>query len=278
MAINNSKNPLVSIITVVYNAEEFLEETILSVLNQDYKNIEYIIIDGGSTDLTLDIIKKYHEKIDIFVSEDDKGIFDAMNKGIGLANGEWLNFLNAGDLFFGNEVLTKIFEKKRTDTLFLYGKVNYYSIEYYRNRSLGKKVSIRDFQTSFPICHQSMFFNKEIFNYFGRYDLSYKVTADYDLVIKIFKDNTVKKEYINIIISKFLIDGFGFNNSIEGHWEKVKIADNHFNFFIKIIARCRFLLISIRLLILSILKILRVHNLYRFIKNKLILKFYNDSI
>ena len=98
MAINNSKNPLVSIITVVYNAEEFLEETILSVLNQDYKNIEYIIIDGGSTDLTLDIIKKYHEKIDIFVSEDDKGIFDAMNKGIGLANGEWLNFLNAGDV------------------------------------------------------------------------------------------------------------------------------------------------------------------------------------
>ena len=276
MEINNSKNPLISIITVVFNAEEFLEETILSILNQDYKNIEFIIIDGKSTDLTLDVIKKYHDKIDILVSEEDKGIYDAMNKGIGLANGEWLNFLNAGDLFFGNDVLTKVFEKKRTDAAFLYGKVDYYSIENGSNQTLGKKVSIRDFQTSFPICHQSMFFNKEIFNYFGRYDLNYKVTADYDLVIKIFKDRAVKKVYIDSVISKFLIDGFGFNNSFQGHWERVKIADNHFNFFIRIISRFRFLLTSFRLIVISILKILRVHNLYSFIRYKLILKYYND--
>ena len=272
MEINNSKNPLISIITVVFNAEEFLEETILSILNQDYKNIEFIIIDGKSTDLTLDVIKKYHDKIDILVSEEDKGIYDAMNKGIGLANGEWLNFLNAGDLFFGNNILTKVFEKKRTDAAFLYGKVGYYSIEYGTIKTHGKKVSIRDFKTSFPVCHQSMFFNKEIFNHFGRYDLSYKVTADYDLVIKIFKDRTINKEYIDITISKFLIDGFGFNNSIKAHWETVRIADNHFNFFIKIIARLRFIIFSFRLTGLYLLKLLRLHAIYQFIKYRIILK------
>jgi len=276
MQKNNSRHPLISIITVVYNAEEFLEETILSVLNQNYQNIEYIIIDGGSNDLTLDIINKYQDKIDIFVSEKDKGIYDAMNKGIGLANGEWLSFLNAGDLFFGNDVLTKVFEKKRTDCSFIYGKVDYYSIENGSNQTLGKKVSVRDFQTSFPICHQSMFFNKEIFNFFGRYDLNYKVTADYDLVIKIFKDRAVKKVYIDSVISKFLTDGFGFNNSIQGHWERVKIADNHFNFFIRIIARFRFLLTSFRLIVISILKLLRLHTIYQFIKYRIILKYYND--
>jgi len=276
MQKNNSRHPLISIITVVYNAEEFLEETILSVLNQNYQNIEYIIIDGGSNDLTLDIINKYQDKIDIFVSEKDKGIYDAMNKGIGLANGEWLNFLNAGDIFFGNDVLTKVFEKKRTDCSFIYGKVDYYSIENGSNQTLGKKVSVRDFQTSFPICHQSMFFNKEIFNFFGRYDLNYKVTADYDLVIKIFKDRAVKKVYIDSVISKFLTDGFGFNNSIQGHWERVKIADNHFNFFIRIIARFRFLLTSFRLIVISILKLLRLHTIYQFIKYRIILKYYND--
>ena len=101
--------PLISIITVVFNGEKYLEETIQSVINQTYSNVEYIIIDGGSSDGTLDIIKKYEERIDYWVSEKDKGIYDAMNKGIDVASGEWINFMNAGDGFYADDVLDKIF-------------------------------------------------------------------------------------------------------------------------------------------------------------------------
>lgn len=101
-------SPLISVITVCYNAASLLEETIQSVLSQDYPNLEYLIIDGASTDGTLDIIKKYTDRIK-FVSEPDKGIYDAMNKGLKLANGEWVNFMNAGDYFANGHVLSDIF-------------------------------------------------------------------------------------------------------------------------------------------------------------------------
>jgi len=107
----NKENILISIITVVYNGETHLEQTIKSVLNQTYPNTEYIIIDGGSTDGTLDIIKKYNDKIAFWVSEPDNGIYDAMNKGIELATGEWINFMNAGDTFANKNTIEKIFSK-----------------------------------------------------------------------------------------------------------------------------------------------------------------------
>ena len=100
--------PTISIITVAYNASNTIETTILSVVNQTYPNIEYIIIDGGSTDGTIDIIKKYESKITKWISEPDKGIYDAMNKGINLARGEWINFMNCGDSFYENNTLQVI--------------------------------------------------------------------------------------------------------------------------------------------------------------------------
>ena len=117
------RQPVFSIITVTYNAERWLERTILSVLSQSYPNIEYIIIDGGSTDGTVDIIKKYEERIAYWVSEPDKGIYDAMNKGIQKATGEWINFMNAGDVYAANDVLVQLMQCEHSEARILRGNI-----------------------------------------------------------------------------------------------------------------------------------------------------------
>lgn len=118
--------PLITVVTVVYNGESTLENTIKSVVNQTYDNVDYIIIDGGSKDGTLDIIKKYEDKIDYWQSEPDKGIYDAMNKGIRLAKGDWINFMNAGDVFYSKYVLKQIFIKDYSDKVsIIYGDSTY---------------------------------------------------------------------------------------------------------------------------------------------------------
>ena len=107
----------ISVVTVCYNAADTIEKTMLSVLNQTYHDIEYIIIDGGSTDGTVEIIRKYADRIAYWVSEPDKGIYDAMNKGIKVATGEWINFMNAGDEFVDEGVIEKLFQNRTIDTV-----------------------------------------------------------------------------------------------------------------------------------------------------------------
>lgn len=147
------ENPLISVITVVYNAAQTLEPTMLSVINQTYKNVEYIIIDGGSTDGTVDIIKKYEDKIAYWVSESDKGIYDAMNKGIDRATGEWINFMNAGDSFATQDVLCTVFERGHyNDIDIIYGNV--YLIG---QKKVGKIGNLNRIKYYMPFCHQSCF-------------------------------------------------------------------------------------------------------------------------
>ena len=160
-------SPLVTIITVVYNGEQFLEETILSVINQTYDNVEYIIIDGGSTDGTLDIIKKYEHAIDYWVSEKDKGIYDAMNKGCKVALGKGLNFLNAGDVYLGDVI--------PDDPLFPLAIP--YKIKYSRMILNGR---LGNFKMGMPLSHQAIFYeNKKVL-----YDLTYTIAADYKYTIQ----------------------------------------------------------------------------------------------
>ena len=173
--------PLITVVTVVFSGEKFLEETILSVINQTYDNVEYIIIDGGSTDGTLDIIKKYEHAIDYWVSEKDKGIYDAMNKGIDLATGEWINFMNAGDFFSERKTIEKIPFMENDSSVLIYGN------------------KIQDGKVIYPLsikqlvfgeimaCHQSMFFNLNVrYRHKVFYDLSYKIYGDYELVNRLY--------------------------------------------------------------------------------------------
>lgn len=115
-----SKMPKITIVTVTFNAIGCLEKTINSIIEQNYSNLEYIIIDGGSIDGTIDIIHKYETKISCWISEPDHGIYDAMNKGIHLASGEWINFMNAGDQFASSDILYKIFNNKKYQMLILF--------------------------------------------------------------------------------------------------------------------------------------------------------------
>ena len=190
-----NNKPLISIITVSFNAVKTIEQTILSVVNQTYPNIEYVIIDGGSTDGTVDIIKKYEDKIAYWVSKPDKGIYDAMNKGIEKAKGDYLFFLGADDTLF-DDILCKVsvFLKKRD---IVYGNIY---LTYKKKVYNGKFNSFRLIFGNIP--HQGIFYNKRIFKKY-RYDLTYKYLADYYLNLLCWKDKTIYFKYIPLIITNY---------------------------------------------------------------------------
>lgn len=182
--INNPENILVSIVTVVYNAEKQIEETFNSVFNQSYPFIEYIVIDGCSTDNTLSIIQKYGHKITYWLSQPDEGIYDAMNKGIALAKGEIVALLNAGDTYYP-DTISKVVEAHISHPgailtgackVFLETK-DYWIIEVDNYHKIPSKM----------IPHASVFVPRKIYQACGLFDLSFKIAADYDFICRCFK-------------------------------------------------------------------------------------------
>lgn len=186
--------PLISIITVVFNGEKYLEETIQSVINQTYDNVEYIIIDGGSTDGTLDIIKKYEERIDYWVSEGDKGIYDAMNKGIQLARGDVVALLNADDYYLDNNVLTNIANEFINGEKFVVTNTKILSGNSYGDFLIKKESKLH---IQLPFMHPSSFISKEIYKKFGLYSLNYRVASDCDFLLRILSSQ-VKYKVLDI--------------------------------------------------------------------------------
>lgn len=196
--------PKITIITVSYNVVEEIESTIQSVINQSYDNIEYIIIDGGSKDGTVDIIKKYDDELTYWVSEPDGGIYYGMNKGIQKSNGDWLCFMNAGDRFADNDVLKCIFKSdlifENTDVIF--GDV---ILEYNPyGRVLKRHNELYGEQQSLGICHQSSFTKGEILRK-TLYDTSFRIFADINTFHEIWKQGG-HFQYVPIIIAVF--EGF----------------------------------------------------------------------
>lgn len=201
------ESPLISIVTVVFNNVNSLEKTILSVINQSYNNIEYIIIDGGSTDGTIDIIKKYDDKIDYWISEPDKGLYYAMNKGLHLATGKWINFMNSGDSFFQNTTIEEIFSHQYKDGV-IYGDV-LFSFDGSNNVYVEAKP-LKKFWKGMQFVHQATFVSTEIMKKFP-FDTKYKLIADYNSLYQIFLSN-INFHYINLPVCKFLAGGLSDNS------------------------------------------------------------------
>ena len=184
--MKNEQKPLVSIITVCFNSERTIEDTILSVINQTYPNIEYIIIDGGSTDNTLDIIKRYEKYITTWISEPDEGIYDAMNKGLSISNGTYVFFLNSDDLFYSRETINQIINKNTVSYDVIYGDVILCSEDLaFVSKQQNKKRTLRKILKK-TICHQAIFAKKKVFDKTGIFNTKYKIHADFDWQLKVF--------------------------------------------------------------------------------------------
>lgn len=216
---------LFSIITVTYNASQWLERTIQSVISQSYPHIEYIIIDGNSTDGTLEIIKKYQSSIAHCVSEPDSGLYDAMNKGLKLASGDYVWFLNAGDTIYSETTVQEIVNLLKGEKMpdIVYGETQIVDSE---GSALGmrrlkspEKLSWKSFRMGMLVCHQSFLVKRTIAE---PYNLQYRFTADYDWCIRCMR----KADAIfntRLTISRFLEAGLSAANRKESLKERYRI-------------------------------------------------------
>jgi len=220
----------VTLITVTYNSDKYLEATIESILNQSYENVEYIIIDGGSTDYTLEIIKRYSKLIDYYVSEKDNGMYDALNKGLKISTGHLIGFCNSDDMLYSNDTICQIvqsYEKEIFDCC--YGSVQYIdkkSNVLYARKPLEFKPRYL-VTLGLPFAQPAFFWTRELMDKTGCFNLNYKIVSDYDLIGRLLLNS--KKVYrIKGYLVKFRKHGhsFGDNNSILALKESLKIKKN----------------------------------------------------
>jgi glycosyltransferase involved in cell wall biosynthesis len=196
-----------SIIIPTYNSETTLSECLDSIFCQTFNNLEVWVIDGVSTDETLLIIKEYCTKYNNlhYVSEPDKGIYDAMNKGIKLSNGEWLYFLGSDDSFYDSKVLQNVSIKLNSIKCdIVYGDVFFVN----SNRVFSSEFSLEKLLFEHNVCHQSIFYNKSVFEKNGYFNLKYPLWADYDFNIRCLKNDTLSIKYIDLVIACYN-DGMG---------------------------------------------------------------------
>lgn len=219
-------SPKLSVITVVYNAESALLKTIKSVKSQTYKNIEYIIVDGGSSDHTLDVIKDNDSFITKWISEKDNGLYDAMNKGLAIATGDYILYLNAGDLFYRDDTVENIFKKGEADVY--YGEtvvIDERGKELgYRRLRAPKKLTWKSFRMGMLVCHQSIILKRNIVE---NYNLQYRYTADYDWVLRALKKAN-KIINVDFVISKFEAGGYSSKNMKNSNVERFHIMKKYY--------------------------------------------------
>jgi len=232
-------NPSISLITVTYNAADTIEKCILSVLAQGFDNLQYIIIDGQSTDNTLAIIEKYRDNINMIISESDNGLYDAMNKGIALATGDIIGTLNADDYFAADDVIKTVaqaFAASGADIV--YGDIDYVShkekiIRKWRsgNYKPGK------FNWGWMPPHPSFYARRQCFAQYGNYNLNYGTATDYELMLRFIHTNKARVFYIPKVMVKMLVGGVSnssFNSRLKAwrnDYKAMQINKLHFPLF-----------------------------------------------
>jgi len=217
--------PLITVITVVLNGEKYLEQTIQSVINQNYPNVEYIIIDGGSTDGTLDIIRKYEDFIDYWVSEPDKGIYDAMNKGVRCSVGRWIGFLGSDDFYEIDGLENLIYPfilGESFDICYGNSKV-WLENEYLYTRRTSKDVD--KIKIDFIFFHPDSITSANVFKNIGLFDTSFKLAADYEFFLHAYF-NGYKFLKVDKIVTNYRIMGFSYNFKLAFN-EKIRLMNRY---------------------------------------------------
>ena len=219
--------PVLSVITIVYNNVKDIERTMLSVINQTHPNIEYIIIDGLSTDGTLDVISKYQDRISKLISETDEGIYDAMNKGLAAATGDYVIFMNSGDEFYSNDTVAKVFATSPGADIY-YGETEMIND---RLESLGRRrhrvpenFTWRDFKYGMSVSHQAIYIRRELAE---PYDRQYQLSSDIDWIIRAAK-KAKKIVKIDGYVARYLVGGMSKKRHRQSLNERFDIMKRHY--------------------------------------------------
>ena len=225
----DQREPVLSIITVVYNNVKDIERTTLSIINQTYPNIEYIVIDGASNDGTLGIITKYRSRISHLVSEKDAGIYDAMNKGLSLATGDYVLFMNSGDEIYESETVAKVFASV-PDADIYYGETEMFNQQWQsigqRRHKAPENFTWKSFKYGMSISHQAIYIKRSLVKL---YDLNYKLSSDIDWILEATKK---AKTIVNtkMYVAKYLVGGVSKSKHSESLKERFEIFNKHYGF------------------------------------------------
>lgn len=259
----HNSNPLITIITVCRNSEKTIAKTIRSVISQTFKNIEYIIIDGASTDSTQDIIKKHEQEINYYQSGPDKGIYDAMNKGIDAAKGAWLVFLNSDDTFWNENTLLNvsnvIASNQQSD--FIYGKIAVVENDrllYY----IGQPIRKADYwHPTKYMCHQAVFFRKTLFETYGKFQIDIVGgISDYVWFVKYLNSIHRNVFFMDEVISIFTRGGYSVQHIWDAYFAHLTFAKEYFPLAIRFKFYCMYPELFIKF------NVLRLHTEPGFIK------------
>lgn len=218
----------VSVITVTYNSEKTLKYTLESVLKQTYKNYEHIIVDGLSKDNTMQIVKKYETKYNgklKYISEKDLGLYDAMNKGIKIATGDIIGILNSDDIYANETVLEKIVNKFKETKC----DATYANLIYMDEETMSKPQRIWNspegkLENGWHPAHPTLYLKKEVYEKIGVFNINYKIAADYDFMIRVMKEKSIKLSYINEYLI-YMRAGGASTAGIKGYIENLKEAN-----------------------------------------------------